>query len=497
MSYVIGIDLGTQSLKGVLVNPEGAIIAEATCTHDPAYPQPGWAEQHVEDYIRSFTTVVQKLIQLGNIPPQEVGTIGVDAINDSVIPVDKYGVPLMNCIIWMDRRAEAEIAEIAENIDADKAFGITGLNLDSTHTAAKMLWIKKQRPEIFERTEYILNVDSFLVAWMTGEFVVDYAQASASMIYNVSKMGWDDEMCKAFGLDPAQLGRINKAEEIVGHLTPTAASRLGLTVSTKVITGTGDEHSACLGSGLVEAGMVCDITGTAEPVAATSDKPVFDIKGKLVETHHSAYHKLWLIENPGFVSGGATRWFKDHVLESKDYDLMNIQARRSSPGSNGLIFLPCMGGAMTPTWNGAARGTFAGLSLSHTIDDMSRAVFEGIAYGVRDNVERFEEIGINCSSIRIVGGGTKSPLWCQMKADILGKTLVSVKNPEGAAIGAAMLASVAEGNFASLEDAAKVMVELGDVYEPDLSLKSQYDEAYHRYFECYHAMEPFFTKHYS
>lgn len=427
MSYVIGVDLGTQSLKGLLVNPQGKIVAEANCAHDPTYPNPGWAEQVVEDYLHSFTKVVQELIAVSGVNPAEIGTIGMDAINDSVIAVDAGGAPLMNCIIWMDRRAEAEIAEIASTVAPDHVFKVTGLNLDSSHTAAKMLWIKKNRPEVFARAKYLLNVDSFMVNWMTGVSVVDYAQASASMLYNVEKMCWDAEMCSVFDLNPELLGTLSKAETIVGTLTEKAAHRLGLTTKTKVIVGTGDEHSACLGAGLVKPGMVCDITGTAEPVAGTSDKPVFDNNGHLVETHHSADSRLWLVENPGFVSGGSTRWYKDTILKTSNYDLMNEQALRSPIGSGGLTFLPCMSGAMTPTWNGAARGTFTGLSLNHTLNDMSRAVFEGISFGLRDNVDRFEEIGMDCSSVRIVGGSTKSPFWCQMKADVLGKTLVATK----------------------------------------------------------------------
>lgn len=495
MKYVIGVDLGTQSLKGLLVDPQGKIVCEASCAHDPIYPNPGWAEQPVADYLHSFTTVIKELVAKSGVNPEDIGTIGMDAINDSVIATDENGQALMNCIIWMDRRAEAETAEIVKIVDPKRVFEVSGLNLDSSHTAAKILWIKKNQPDVFEKAKYILNVDSYLVYWMTGVAAVDYAQASASMIYNVSKKEWDPEMSKIFGVDPALLGSIMKAETVVGHLTESAAAQLGLTVKTKVICGTGDEHSACLGSGLVKPGMVCDITGTAEPVAGTSDKPLFDHKG-LVETHHSADSRLWLIENPGFVSGGSTRWYRDTILRESNYRLMDEQAERSPIGCNGLTFLPCMSGAMTPTWNGAAQGTFTGLSLSHTLDDMSRAVFEGIAFGLRDNVERFEEIGMDCSSVRIVGGSTKSPFWCQMKADCLGKPLVATRNPEGAAIGAAMLASVAEGNFANLDEAAEAMVELGATYEPNLSLKPAYDEAYQRYYKLYFTLEPFFNKFY-
>ena len=363
--------------------------------------------------------------------------------------------------------------------------------------APKLLWIKNNEPAVFEKAQNILLPGGYMVRWLTGENCVDYSNASSSMLYNVAGKCWDDEMAKAVGIDPMLMGRIGAAEDIAGTLSPRIAAELGLSPKTKVIIGSGDEHAACVGAGLVKPNMVCDITGTAEPVAAVADKPYFDTMGHLVETHAHADQRWWLIENPGFVSGGSTRWFRDTVVRFDNYDIMNVMAKESPVGSNGIIFLPCMQGAMTPTWNGNARGTFTGLTLSHTMDDICRSVFEGIAFGLRDNIDRFEEMGMDCSQVRIVGGGTKSPLWCQMKADLLGKEMTCTKNPEGAAIGAAMLASVAEGNFKGLDEAAEKMVELGATYTPDPAKKAAYDEAYGRYRACYAAMEPFFDQCYN
>lgn len=494
--YVIGVDLGTQSCKGVLVDAYGKIVAEANQAHDPSYPKPGWAEQDTEEWIHSLKAVVGRLLEISSVSPEEIGTIGFDSQVDGAVAVGRDGKVLRNALIWLDRRAEEETREIGCRISADRVFELTGLNLDSSHVAPKLLWIKNHEPEVFEKAAHILLPGSYMVHWLTGESYVDYSNASSSMLYNVTEKSWDSEMGNAVGIDPSIMGTIGAAEDVVSTLSEKAARELGLSVKTKVIIGSGDEHAACLGTGLVKPGMVCDITGTAEPVAAVADRPYFDTIGRLVETHAHADQRWWLIENPGFVSGGSTRWFRDYVVRSDSYDSMNVMAARSPVGSNGVIFLPCMQGAMTPTWNGNARGTFTGLTLSHSFDDLCRAVFEGIAFGLRDNIDRFEEIGMDCSSVRIVGGGTKSPLWCQMKADLLGKPMTAAKNAEGAAIGAAMLASVAEGNFANLDEAAQAMVELGATYEPDPGKKAAYDEAYVRYQACYRAMEPFFNECY-
>lgn len=496
MSYVIGMDLGTQSLKGVLIDPSGKTVAEASHAHEPSYPNAGWAEQtRAMDWIDSMVDVVHKIMADSGISPDEVEMIGFDSQVDGAVAVDNDGNPLTPALIWLDRRAEAQTAAMGKKIAEEKIFELTGLNLDSSHVAPKVLWIRETYPDIFEKCSNILLPGSFMVKYLTGEAVVDYSNASSTMIYNVNTKAWDPEIAKALDLDPMILGRIGPSHEVAGHLTERAAELLGLTTNCRVVIGSGDEHAACLGAGLVRPGMVCDITGTAEPVCAVGDKPLLDHK-HLVETHAHADSRWWLIENPGFVSGGSMRWFKDNIVKS-DYGMMNELAAKVAPGSDGVIFLPCMSGAMTPRWNGNARGIFSGLSLNHGMEHITRAVFEGIAFGLRDNIDRFEEIGIDCSEVRIVGGGTKSPLWCQMKADCIGKTMQCTKNPEGAAIGAAMMASVANGFFKDMDEAAEAMVELDDkIYEPDPTVKEAYDEAYARYLATYDAMEPVYDKLY-
>jgi xylulokinase len=202
---------------------------------------------------------------------------------------------------------------------------------------------------------------------------------------------------------------------------------------------------------------------------------------------------LWLIENPGFVSGGSIRWYSDNVAKMS-FEEMTREAEGVPAGSEGLVFLPCLSGAMTPTWNGNARGVFHGLSMKHGLSHMTRAVFEGCAFGFRDIVDRFAEMGIESEEVRVVGGGAKSPFWCQTKADATGRVLRSLKNQEATATGAAMLAGVAEGTYASLDEAADGLVELGATYEPDAEAKAAYDNAYSLYRAAYAALEPVFDQ---
>ncbi len=494
MAYVIGIDLGTQSLKAILSSPDGKIVAEACCEHYPDFPFPNWAQQDPIAWINSLENAINKLFKDSRVKAEDVGTIGFASQVDGIVLTNCEGNPLMEAIIWLDRRAERECEDIAIKESGDNIFNITGLNLDSSHVAPKMLWLKKNRNELFEKADGILVPGSFIVNYLTGEKVIDYSNASSTMLYDVGKKEWSNHMEKVTGLSVEKMGRLMSAQSIVNTLKPAIARKLGLSSSTKVVVGSGDEHGACLGAGLIRPGLVCNIMGTAEPIAAIAKEAVFDRK-HLVETHAHADPRWWLIENPGFVSGGSVRWYTDTVLRS-NYDDVNTLAQKSQIGSKGLIFLPCLSGSMTPMWNGNARGVFFGMTISHGIEDMTRSVLEGCVFGFRDNIDRFDEMGLNCSEVRVVGGGSKSDLWCQMKADATGKMLRLTKNPEGTAIGATMLAHIGEGNFSSFEEASDVLVEFGQIFEPKVGNKIEYDDAYNRYMETYHTLDPLFTKLY-
>jgi xylulokinase len=493
MAYVIGCDVGSPSLKGILVDGNGEIVTQASAPYDLHYPHSGWAEQDPDDWLRALREVVARLLDEQGIAAGEVGTLGLASQVDGVVAVGHEGTHLRPAIVWMDRRAEAQTMALGERIAEQRIFEITGLNLDSTHVAPKMLWMRDKEPEAYEAAEAFLLPGSYVVFRLTGELAVDYSNASSTMLYDVREKGWSEEMLAAAGVDQGLLGRVVAAEEVAGTVTQDAAQQIGLEPGTRVVAGCGDEHGACLGAGLVTSDRICDITGTAEPVAVAAPEPVFDETG-LVETHAHADSRLWLIENPGFVSGGSVRWYADNIARVSNYEEMTSEAEEIQPGSEGLIFLPCLSGAMTPTWNGNARGVFFGLSMKHGQSHLNRAVLEGCAYGLRDIVDRFEALGLGGDEVRVVGGGAKSALWCQIKADVTGRVLRTLNNPEATATGAAMLAGVAEGTYASLDDAAERLVEFGATYEPRTDTKNIYDESYALYRKLYAALESVFDE---
>ncbi len=490
--YAIGCDVGSQSLKGMLLDPSGAIVAEAAAAYEVEYPHPGWAQQDVADWRTALGDVVRSLLGEGAIPASDVGTLGLATQVDGLVAVDADGEALLPAIIWLDRRASAQVGAL-EGLDRSEIRRITGLNLDASHVAPKILWLRDAHPDAFERAAGLLLPGSALVAWLTGEQVLDHANASSTLLYDVSDRTWSAEMLGATGLDTHRLGTICAASEVAGPLRPVAAKMIGLTPSTRVVVGTGDEHGASLGAGAIREGIVVDISGTAEPVAVASPKPTIDETG-LVETHAHADPRVWLIENPGFVSGGSVRWFQDLFGGAASADL-DREAGASGPGSDGVTFLPTLSGSTAPRWNDRARGVFAGLSLNHDRGAMFRAVLEGCSVALRDIVDRLGELGLGADEIRVVGGGARSPLWLQMKADVTGHRVRVLASDEATALGAAMLAGVGAGTFADLDEAVGALTTLDAVaFEPDPATSAAYADAYGRYRGLFDAVEPEFAR---
>lgn len=301
-------------------------------------------------------------------------------------------------------------------------------------------------------------------------------------------------MLEATGLDADRLGDIDAAFAIAGPLRPSPAEDIGLAPSTRVVIGTGDEHGASLGAGAIAAGIVVDITGTAEPVAVAAVEPVIDETG-LVETHGHADPRVWLVENPGFVSGGSVRWFQD-LFGGVSVGALDREAESATaPGSDGITFLPALSGSTAPRWNDRARGVFAGLSLNHGRRHLFRSVLEGCSFALRDIVDRLDAMGLAADEIRVVGGGARSRLWLQMKADVTGRRVRVLDTDEATALGAAMLAGVGAGTFRDLDEAVAALTTLDPtVYEPDASTSGAYADAYGRYRGLFDAVEPGFAR---
>ena len=488
MGYLIGADIGSQSVKAVLLDPDGRTIGSAGHGCIMRHPASGWAEQDPADWTRGLTLAVRQLMASHGLRPAQVTHLGLASQVDGVVAVDGKLRPLRPAIIWLDRRAADQAAGLASQLGAERIFAITGLNADASHIAPKLMWLRDHEPGTFATARSFPPVGGYLLGWLTGVLAQDHANASSTLLYDVRTGGWDESMLQASGLDPARLAGIRPSGQVAGTLTAAAAAELGLSTDCAVVTGTGDEHAACVGAGAITPGLVADVTGTAEPVAVTAPSPVFDSE-RVVETHAHAITGLLLVENPGFVSGGCTLWCAEALLGIDQAGLFELAAQAPS-GAGGVLFLPTVSGATVPRWNDRMRGVFAGLGMNHDRRHLARAVLEGCTFALRDVLGRMDALGLGGPEIRVVGGGARSELWLQIKADVTGRIVQPVLADEPTALGAAILAGLAAGTFTGAADAvARTVAVAPRSYRPDGPASAVYQERYAQYRALYDGAE--------
>ena len=493
MDYVIGCDVGSQGTKAILLAVSGEVAGETYEGYSIDYPHPLWAEQPVERWLNALTLAIRKLLAGSGVSASKIRALSLATQVDGVIPIDSTGRPLHPAIIWMDRRASAQCERVRQELEEEKIFRLTGLNLDATHVAPKIRWLRDEQNAIYEQAAYFLLPGSYMAYALTGELGVDYSNASSTLLLDVYTKTWSAPMAEAFDIDLDRLAPLGAATAPLGKLRADLAESLGLSPETLVMIGCGDEHAACLGAGVTRAGLVGDIAGTAEPVCAASPEPAFD-PTRLVETHCHADPDLWLLENPGFVSGGNYRWFRDQFARGETYAALDIEAASVPAGAENLTFLPSLMGAMAPTWNESARGTFAGFTLAHGRGHFVRALLEGSAYAVRDITTQMGAAGIELRELRVVGGGAKSRLWNQIKSDVTGLPVNVPEITETTALGAAFLALVGIGAYGNLSEASEHIVKIRECLDPDSATQSAYNESYERYRKTYFTLLPIFEE---
>lgn len=503
MSFVIGCDVGSQSAKAILLSEQGEIVAEASSDYSIEYPQPTWAQQDAHDWEIGVQEAIATVVQKSGISKEDILAIGLDAQVDGYVAIDSKGQPLHPAIIWMDRRAVSQTEKIKQLYSEKEIYDLSGLNLDPYHVAPKIRWLADEHPQAFEKTRYFLMPGSYIAYYLSGEVGIDYSNASSMLLMDIRHRVWSARLCEIFEISPDSLPPIYPANHVIGTIRRKLAEEMGLSPQTKIVLGCGDEHAACLGAGVIRPKMVCDITGTAEPVCAVAETPLFDESG-LVETHCHAHPNYWLLENPGFVSGGNYRWFRDYFGQAEielarkkgveAYELLDRLAEEVPPGSEGLILLPCLMGSVTPTWNAAMRGVFLGFSLTHTRVHFARAILEGSAYGLRDIVDRMKAIGLAVEEIRAVGGGARSPLWRQIKADVTGLPVSLTQTVETTALGAAILALNGAGLTRTLDEACDLCVKVIETRYPQAHNAAIYHHRYQTYRAAYFALLPVFEE---
>jgi xylulokinase len=484
--FVVGIDIGTQSLKAAVLDEGLKPLGMAAGPYQPVFPKPLWAEQDSRLWLEALRPAIEGALAAAGIKTGDVGAIGIAGQLDGCLPVDDKGEPLGPCLIWMDRRAGAEIGGISAGLIMEKG----GLVLDASHMAAKIRWLKRHHPEA-RRIARFHQPTSYLVARLTGRAVLDEAVASTSMLYNLWDRRLDPELCGLFGIAPEELPAIDRSEAVAGGLTKEGAALTGLNPGLPVAVGTGDDFSNPLGAGVVAPGRVVVTLGTAEVVGAVHSKAVIDSRA-LVETHGYAGARFF-VENPGWLSGGALAWFQNCFRLSGPEELSAL-AGEAPAGADGVVFLPALSGAMAPEWIAEARGAFYGLSAAHGAAHMARALLEGLAFAMRDVVDRLASLGVATGEVLLLGGGARSRLWAQIRADLLQRPVLLSNLADSSPLGAGLLAAVAAGSFASLDQAAAAIAPETRRVEPDANARAAHDDAYGRYRRLFESLRPMYAE---
>ena len=501
--YVIGCDVGSQGTNVALYDADGTLVASSYQAYDLAFPFPGAAEQDPEEWAPAVATGVRDVLEHVPEGSSAVKGLSFGSQLDGMVVCGADGRALRPAMIWMDRRAEAQAARVADRIAPDAFYKLVGANLDSSHAVFKALWVRDEEPDIWSQARLLMSPGTYALRGVAGVVAVDYSNASSLALLDPRSRTWSPEVLGAVEIPEDMLPEVTAATEPIATVTASFAEATGLDPSTIVAVGCGDEMAATLGAGVFAPGEVCDVVGTAEPVCAASPEPHED-PTMLVECHPHADPDAWLLENPGFVSGGNLRWWRDQFAPIERgaeaeglgdaYDLLGREAERVPPGAEGLVFLPAMQGAMAPEWNGAARGVFFGLTLAHTRAHMTRAILEGSAFGLRDILEAMVAAGGDVRRLTIVGGGAKGPLWRQIKADVTGLPVRVPVSVETTATGAAILAAVGAGVHPSIADAVDAFVAFRpEEHQPDPERREIYAEAYRRYRDVYYALKPVFA----
>lgn len=502
MAYVIGVDCGTSGTKTVLFDESGKVIASAVVEYPMYQPKNGYAEQDPADWANAMLVTIKEVAAKSGVDKRDVKGIGISGQMHGLVMLDANDQVLRRSIIWCDQRTAAEVAEMNGKLGEKRLIEITANPALTGWTAAKILWVKNNEPEIYEKCRHILLPKDYLRFILTGEYATEVSDASGMQLLDVPGRCWSEEVCSALGIDISMLAKVYESCEVTGKLRANIADEVGLCEGTIVVGGAGDNAAAAIGTGVCEDGKAFTTIGTSGVVFAHTSGISIDPKGR-VHTCCAAVPGSWHVMGVTQGAGLSLKWFRDNFCLSEkevagqmgvdEYYLMDKEAEAVPIGSNRLLYLPYLMGERTPHLDPDARGVFFGLSAIHTKKDLLRAVMEGVSYSLRDCLEVFREMDINVSDMMACGGGGSSPLWRSMLADLYNCPVKTCSSKEGPALGAALLASVGAGIYSSVPEACHAVVRTDKVCEPTIGNVPIYQSYYSLYREIYPALKSSFS----
>jgi xylulokinase len=494
MKYLLGIDLGTSSVKAILIDEEGRMIGSETVGYPLEQPFPGWAEQDPQVWWDATVQALDNLFKKSGVDSRRIEGIGLSGQMHGSVFLDDHKQVLRPAILWCDQRTAEECRWIERNVGPEKWNRWVANRPLTGFTAPKILWVKKHEPGIYRQIRHVLLPKDFIRFKLTGELATEVSDASGTLLFDVVRRTWSKEMLDALDIPADWMPAVYESHVSSAVITPEIAERFGMKKGVPVVGGGGDNAAGAVGTGVVKTGSVLVSLGTSGVVFAHSDQPLVDPENRLHSFCHAVDGK-WHTMGVILSAAECLKWWRTSVGQLEEqiakqsgfsvYDVMCEAADSVPPGSNGLLFLPYLMGERTPYADPDARGAFIGLTLRHDKAAMTRAVLEGVTFALRDSLEIMKQMQIPLSEIRVTGGGAKSKVWRQIIADIMGMEVVSLAVDEGPAYGAALLAGVGAGLYPTIVDACERFIRTEDRILPNAERHQRYNEYYEIYRQMY------------
>lgn len=464
-AYLLAHDLGTSGNKATLYDLEGRLCASELCEYETFYPQPRFVEQNPESWWEAVCKSTRSLLEKAAVSPGEIAAVSFSGQMMGCLLVDRHGNPLRPSIIWADTRSAAQEEFMLRTVGAERGYQITGHRLSASYGAAKLLWIRDNEPEIYQRAYKMLNAKDYIVSRLTGRYVTDYSDASGTNLLDIQRKDWSDELLEAFCIPRELLPELHASADIVGTVTPAAAAQTGMLPGTPVVLGGGDGSCACVGAGVAQEGKTYHVLGSSSWISTASRRPVSDPAMRTFNWIHldpSLYTPCGTMQAAGL----SFQWFRNTLcgeellrgaqLGVSAYRLIDEAVGKSQPGAGGLLYLPYLLGERSPRWNLNARGAFVGLQARTTKADMARSVLEGVGYNLKVILDIFDE-KYPVDQVTVIGGGAKGRVWLQILSDIWQKPLAIPRyREEATSMGAAVCAGVGIKAFSGFEAAAEL-----------------------------------------
>jgi xylulokinase len=502
MTVLLGLDLGTTGAKALLVRSDGTTIASATTGYPLLTPRPLWTEQDPEAWWGATITSIRRVLDASGVRPQEIAGIGLTGQMHGLVLLDGAGRVLRPAILWNDQRTAAECDAIRERVGAPRLLELTGNQVLPGFTAPKLWWVRANEPDIYARTASLLLPKDYIRYRLTGVLASEVSDASGTSLFDVRRRRWSDDMLAALDIPRAWVPEVTESPVVSARVGAAAARATMLAEGTPVVGGAGDQAAQAVGSGILEEGLVSITLGTSGVVFAASNCYRVDPLGRLHAFCHAA-PDTWHLMGVMLSAGGSLRWYRDALgepersaalAEGRDpYEILLDAACEVPAGCDGLVFLPYLTGERTPYADPHARGAFCGLTVRHTKAHLTRAVVEGVSFGLRDALDLMRALALPITRVRVSGGGARSALWRQILADVCAMPIAALEVTEGAALGAALLAGVGIGVFPDVRSASRAVVRETSHLMPGPDVE-RYASLHEVYRSLYPALAPIFPR---